>query len=92
MLYMISYDIQSNRLRKKVFNLLIYFGLDRVQFSVFIGKLSTVMKRKLILRLEILELKDGTDSILIVPLRRGGIELCNNKYAIIMKEVKVEVI
>lgn len=35
--YLVCYDITDNKLRKKIADRLFYYGLSRVQLSVFIG-------------------------------------------------------
>ena len=40
-MYLIGYDIQDNQLRKKISDKIIEFGLDRIQYSVYLGVLST---------------------------------------------------
>lgn len=37
MLYLVTYDIRSNKIRKKLSDKLLVVGLERVQKSVFIG-------------------------------------------------------
>lgn len=37
MIYLVSYDIESDRLRKKIADRLLAEGLERIQYSVFIG-------------------------------------------------------
>ena len=40
-MYLLCYDIKDNQLRKKISDKIIYFGLDRIQYSVYLGKIST---------------------------------------------------
>lgn len=47
MLYLASYDIENNGLRTKVANKLLDFGLERIQYSVFVGSLDEPQKERL---------------------------------------------
>ena len=65
MLYIVCYDIQSNRMRYRVCKTLLDFGY-RVQHSVFECRLSSERLAELKQRLSEIEL-DDTDSIRIYP-------------------------
>ncbi len=66
--YLVCYDITDNKLRKKIADKLIFYGLARVQLSVFIGyvtdlhfeKMRTVIEEKM---------KEKTEKDSIVFLR-----------------------
>jgi len=45
--YLVSYDVANNRKRKKLADKLLYYGLVRVQYSVFMGSLTTTLYTKL---------------------------------------------
>ncbi|WP_051211323.1 CRISPR-associated endonuclease Cas2 [Runella zeae] len=47
MLYLACYDIQNDRLRQRVADQLLKTGLERVQYSVFVGPLTSLQKNKL---------------------------------------------
>lgn len=66
MLYLICYDIKNTRTRTKVAKILEQNGLDRLQFSVFVGVLSITRKRSLTSQLDKLlnEQQDATVSII----------------------------
>lgn len=38
MIYLLAYDIENDRLRTKLADRLLELGLDRIQYSVFMGK------------------------------------------------------
>ncbi len=40
MLRLVSYDIENNKIRTRVAKMLLRAGLDRIQYSVFIGEIS----------------------------------------------------
>ena len=49
---LLIYDIPDDRLRAKIADFCLDFGLDRVQFSAFIGRLSANHQEELMLKLE----------------------------------------
>ena len=70
---LISYDIQSDRLRLKVAQQLIAAGLIRVQYSVFLGDLSKSAKPKLessLTKWSNDKNWSDSDSILVLPLHQ----------------------
>ena len=73
-MYLITYDITSNNIRQKVAHRLTYFGLHRIQYSVFMGPLSTTLLPNLIHWLKGIEPNLNKDnSILIFPMTKEGI-------------------
>lgn len=74
-MYIITYDITSDKIRQKVAHKLIYFGLSRVQFSVFMGPLPTTLFPHLINWLKSIEtdLTKG-NSILVFPMTNDSIK------------------
>lgn len=52
MLYLASYDIDDNKLRLKVANSLLAYGLERLQKSVFVGALDEGAHKKLMKEVE----------------------------------------
>lgn len=48
MLYLVCYDISSDRLRSKLADKLFLMGLERIQYSVFAGLLTDAKKNHLI--------------------------------------------
>ena len=48
MLYLVIYDITSNKLRNKIAEVLKNYGLDRIQYSAFIGRLQRFKLNSLI--------------------------------------------
>jgi len=49
MLYLVAYDIEEDKIRDKIAQKLIRFGFERIQYSVFVGKLNQSQKDKLTL-------------------------------------------
>jgi CRISPR-associated protein Cas2 len=39
-MFVVAYDIVDNRTRNKIVTILMYYGLSRIQYSVFAGELS----------------------------------------------------
>lgn len=67
MLTIVVYDISDNSLRSNLIKRLQYFGLKRIQKSVFIGYLEIKERLDLAEDMETFLSKD-TDSIIILPL------------------------
>jgi CRISPR-associated protein Cas2 len=61
------YDITDDRIRFKIANACQDYGLDRTQFSAFIGELSRTHQEELTLKVQTL-LGDRPGSVLIVPV------------------------
>ena len=66
MLALLTYDIESDRLRKKIADTLIAIGLERIQYSVFMG---SAPKEKLQAYLNKIESDIGEeDRVYVIPL------------------------
>lgn len=64
---LVVYDISDDGKRTKVADACLDYGLDRIQYSAFLGKLSTNHQEELMLKLEkVLERKAG--NIQLFPL------------------------
>lgn len=74
MMYLISYDIASTRVRTKVSKELLKAGLERVQYSVFIGNLSEVERIHLETKVEKLTAKETDFTILVLPLHNDMLQ------------------
>lgn len=61
------YDIENDRVRSKIADACLDYGLDRVQFSAFTGKLSRNHQQELMLRIGKL-LGDGVGNVKLVPV------------------------
>lgn len=61
------YDITSDRIRQKIADTCLDYGLDRTQFSAFIGELSRNHQEALMLKVGRL-LGDEPGSVLLVPI------------------------
>lgn len=66
---LLIYDIPDDRLRAKIADFCLDFGLDRVQFSAFIGRLSTNHQEELMLKLE-QRMGSSTGKIDLFPICR----------------------
>jgi len=78
--YLITYDIRHNKLRKKISDLLIRYGFERVQYSVFCGmsKLSDLKRLKHFIKGMNL---DEKDSIIILPFSKINEEIQSKRIS-----------
>jgi len=63
----VLYDVTSDRARFKIADACMDYGLDRTQFSAFIGDLSRTHQEELMLKLTAL-LGDGPGALLLIPV------------------------
>ena len=96
MIYLVAYDISDNRLRTKIANKLIAYGLYRVQYSVFMGTMRLGLKDKLQAWLNQkintpANAKD-TQKIIILPLLEGQLErlVSIGEFSLSLDEIKGE--
>ena len=61
------YDIEDDRLRARIADVCIDYGLERIQFSAFFGKLNRNRRQELALKLQN-ELGDESGRIRIIPV------------------------
>ena len=61
------YDIEDDRLRTRVSDVCLDYGLERIQFSAFFGKLNRNRRQELALRLRS-ELGDESGRVRIIPV------------------------
>jgi len=61
------YDIENDRLRTRASEVCLNYGLERIQFSAFFGKLNRNRRQELALRLQ-RELGDESGRIRIIPV------------------------
>ena len=64
---MLIYDIEDDRLRSRVADVCLDYGLERIQFSAFFGKLNRNRRQELALRLRN-ELGDESGRVRIIPV------------------------
>jgi CRISPR-associated protein Cas2 len=64
---LVIYDCENDRIRTKVSETCLDYGLTRIQFSAFIGKLSRSMREELFLKL-CAHLDDSPARILLQPI------------------------
>jgi CRISPR-associated protein Cas2 len=64
---LVMYDIEDDRVRYRISEACLDFGLERIQFSVFRGKLNRNKREELLMRLTNL-LGEEQGKILIQPL------------------------
>lgn len=71
MIYLVVYDITSDKARKKVSEQLLNLGLVRAQYSVFIGTLAKNRADEIALFAE--SLLAETDRLYIIPVERDAL-------------------
>ena len=75
---LVMYDIEDDKVRYRVSEACLDFGLERIQFSVFRGKLNRNKREELLMRLTDI-LGEAPGKILIQPMceedARGTLEL-----------------
>jgi CRISPR-associated protein Cas2 len=64
---LVLYDIQIDRIRTRISDACLDYGLERVQYSAFLGKLSRNKREELWLRLQA-TLEDHPGKILLQPI------------------------
>jgi CRISPR-associated protein Cas2 len=65
--HFVFYDIEVDRIRNKIADICLDFGLERIQFSGFSGKLGRNKREELFLKLTNV-INEGAGKILILPL------------------------
>ncbi len=64
---LVIYDIPNDRLRAKVADACLDYGLDRIQFSAFLGRLRRTHQQELMLRIGRL-LKKAEGNVQLIPI------------------------
>lgn len=70
---LVVYDIEENGRRTKISNACLDTGLERIQYSVFWGKLTTAKRKELFRRIQDI-LEDATASVVIIPVTEQNFE------------------
>jgi CRISPR-associated endonuclease Cas2 len=69
--YLISYDISKDSLRTRIGDKIIAYGLDRIQYSVYLGAMTEANKQTLLLWMQQEIMQKGnsqSDTIILIPL------------------------
>ncbi|MCS6872753.1 MAG: CRISPR-associated endonuclease Cas2 [Anaerolineae bacterium] len=77
---LVIYDISDDRIRTKVADMCLNYGLDRVQNSAFVGQLPRGLQEELMLRIEkLLGSETGIVQLIAVNPKdwANRIEVCN---------------
>lgn len=64
---LIIYDIPNDRLRNKVADICLDYGLDRIQFSAFLGNISRNHQEELMLKVE-QRMDDNPGDVQLIPI------------------------
>jgi len=67
---LVAYDIVDNPIRNKLIDVLFYYGMERVQYSVFIGHINETHFDQMVERIYD-EFQDEDAKILIIELCKG---------------------
>lgn len=70
----VLYDISHDRTRTKIADTCLDYGLDRTQYSAFIGYLTRTQQRELMLKIKSL-LADQTGSVLLLAINGSDWEI-----------------
>lgn len=75
MIYLIAYDIENDKKRKKIADMLIQNGLSRIQYSVFLGSIKShlLQQVKQSLQQHLNNPISPNDKILIMPIYSNSI-------------------
>lgn len=65
----VFYDVTSDKIRKKIADTCLDYGLDRTQFSAYVGDIAPGHQRELMLKLRNL-LGDEPGALLLIPINR----------------------
>ena len=75
MLFFVMYDIESNKVRRHIAKYLIKKGCTRIQRSIFLADLSSVLYEEIKKDLaEVQSMYENSDSILLVPISVNYLE------------------
>lgn len=67
MRYIVIYDIPDDRTRVKIADICLDYGLDRIQYSAFLGQLTRGQQREMVKKLR-RQLGKREGKILVVPI------------------------
>lgn len=69
---LVMYDIENDRIRTRLANACLDYGLDRVQFSAFLGKINRNRRQELTLRIQA-EVGDERARVRVIPITEDAI-------------------
>lgn len=64
---LLIYDIADDNVRAKIADACLDYGLDRVQYSAFLGQLSTTHQEELMLKIQ-MKLGDRSGKVSLIPI------------------------
>lgn len=85
-MYMVVYDIVKDNLRNKVAQILIDYGFERIQLSVFVGDRSRNIAEMVAMEIK-QTLRDEEGDVRIIPLCKK----CENNIMVVKTGSEVEV-
>jgi CRISPR-associated protein Cas2 len=82
---LVIYDCENDRIREKLASACLDYGLERVQYSAFMGKLSRSMREELFMKLGAL-MGESPSRIIVQPICDQDLAACR------IKEVKMHLL
>jgi CRISPR-associated protein Cas2 len=70
---LVLYDVENDRIRDKLSELCLDYGLDRIQFSAFLGKINRNRRQELSLRIQDL-IGDFSARVRVIPILEDAVK------------------
>jgi CRISPR-associated protein Cas2 len=70
---LVMYDVENDRIRTRLANACLDYGLERVQFSAFLGKINRNRRQELALRIQA-EVGDERARVRVIPITEDAIK------------------
>ena len=70
---LVLYDVENDRIRGRLANACLDYGLERVQFSAFLGKINRNRRQELALRIQA-EVGDDRARVRVIPITEDAIK------------------
>jgi CRISPR-associated protein Cas2 len=70
---LVLYDIEDDRVRSRISSLCLDYGLERIQFSAFLGKLDRNRREEICMRIRA-EVATGLGRIRIIPICQSDLD------------------
>lgn len=64
---LLIYDIENDRIRGKIANVCLDYGLDRIQYSAFVGRLSRNHQEEMMLKIQ-KHLNSGVGNVKLIAM------------------------
>lgn len=70
---LVMYDVENDRIRARLANACLDYGLERVQFSAFLGKINRNRRQELALRIQA-EVGEDRARVRVIPITEDAIK------------------